>query len=238
MSDELRCPTGENTDHVQRYVAGTLSPEEVEAFEVHLLECAYCQQEVLEGATIRAAFTSRGQGGGGARWRSLLIRALPLAAAAAIATWLLLPLGNGLEHLGWIGSAPGLIPLPVRASADSMAVPVDRGIEAYQRGDYGEAAELLGQAAAEEGGPGVHFFLGIARLMSGSPQDATASLEAALEPAGNPYAAEAHFYLAKAWLQMGRADSSLVHLSAVPTHAVEIRSHAEALADSVRQIIR
>jgi tetratricopeptide (TPR) repeat protein len=152
--------------------------------------------------------------------------------------WLLLPLGNGLEYLGRIDSAPGLVPLPVRAGDDSTAFVVDHGIDAYQRGDYREAAELLGEAAATDGGPGLRFFLGIAQLMSGSPLEATASLEAALEPAGNPYAAEAHFYLAKAWLQMGQADSSLTHLAAVPTHPDEIHAHAEALADSVRQIIR
>jgi tetratricopeptide (TPR) repeat protein len=238
MSDSLRCPARENTDQVQRYVAGTLSPDEVEAFEVHLLECTHCQQEVREGATIRAALIERREEGGGARRRRIFVPALSFATAAAIAMWLLLPFGNGLEQMGRVDSVPSLVPLPVRASADSMVHLADRGMEAYQQGEYREAAELLGDAAAADSGPGLHFFLGIAQLMSESPREATASLMSALEPEGNPYTAEAHLYLAKAWLQMGRADSSLLHLAAVPTHPDEIHAHAQALADSVRQIIR
>ncbi len=239
MSDAPHCPSREDTDHVHRYVAGTLSPNELEAFEIHLLECDRCQQAVREGVAVRAALAAAESGAerGGRSWSPRLVASLTLAAAAAIALWLVLP-GGELEALGRIGSPPGMVPLPVRAEADSAALLADRGMTAYREGDYGSAAALLERAVTVEPSPGSHFFLGVARLLTGSRDEARASLEAALEPAGNPYAAEAHFYLAKTWLQSGQADSALLHLTAVPTSAEQIHAHAAALADSVRRAVR
>lgn len=239
MSDPLRCPARENTDHVHRYVAGTLAADELEAFEVHLLECELCQAAVREGAAIRAALIASDAAAeredGSRPWR--LAASLTLAAAAAIALWFVLP-GGELEALGRIGSPPGMEPLPVRADADSAAILADRGMVAYREADYGAAAALLERAVAAEAGPGLHFFLGITRLMNGSREEGRESLVAALEPAGNPYAAEAHLYLAKVWLLAGQADSALAHLAAVPPSAGSIHAHAQALADSVKRVAR
>jgi anti-sigma factor RsiW len=241
MSDEFLCPTREDTDHAHRYVAGTLPPDERDAFEAHLLECERCQRAVREGAAIRAALTHEAPAGeaaleeGSGLWSPRLVAAATLAAAAAIALWFVLP-GGELEALGRV-APPVMEPLPVRAEADSAAILAARGMTAYREGDYGAAASLLARAVDAEPAPGTRFFLGIARLLTGSRQEARASLTAALEPPGNPYAAEARFYLAKAWLLDGRADSALVHLAAVPP-AAGIRGHAEALADSVRRASR
>lgn len=238
MSDTSRCPISENADHVHRYVAGTLPPEELGDFEVHLLECAECQLEVVEGAAIRVALmewpaeerrTSRSR---------VLWWAAPLAAAAALTAWFLLPARDAVTRLGQIGAPPGLVSFPVRANADSVARLVDRGVEAYRRGEYREAAGLLEAATESNDGPGLRFFLGIAQILSGSPNEAIASLEAALEPEGNPYAAEARFYLAKAWLRLDNPDSALALLHAVSPARGDVRARAEALADSVRRATR
>jgi tetratricopeptide (TPR) repeat protein len=240
VSYELRCPTGEDTDHVHRYVAGTLSPDELESFEVHLLECDECQRGVREGTAIRTALVVSGapaeERSPARPWR--LAGSLAIAAAAAIALWFVLP-GGEVEALGRIGSPPGMVPLPVRAAdADSAAALADRGMAAYRDGDYRAAARFLERSIELEAGPGPHFFLGIARLMNGSRTAALESLRAALEPPGNPYAAEAHFYQAKAWLLAGQADSALAHLGAVPPSAGAVHAHAQALADSVRRAVR
>ena len=60
MNDTLSCPTARDGDTVHRYVAGTLDPSEVEAFEIHLLECASCQEVVREGVAIRQALSRGG----------------------------------------------------------------------------------------------------------------------------------------------------------------------------------
>jgi tetratricopeptide (TPR) repeat protein len=215
-----------------------MSPEEVRDFEIHLLECAECQREVAEGAAIRVALLASPVEGAGWLPRRLLSWVVPLAAAAALATWFLLPADDALSRLGGVGAAPGLVSLPVRAGSATAASAADRGMEAYREGEYRKAVELLQEAAASERGPGVRFFLGLSQLLSGSPREATASLRAALEPEGNPYAAEANFYLAKAWLRLGNADSALSRLGAVSPGSGETRSRAEALADSVRRAMR
>lgn len=176
-----------------------------------------------------------------------LVGALILAAATAVALWYVLP-GGELEALGRVAPPPAAATLriPAGTGPDSVARLIDRGMTAYGEGDYDAAAALLARAITARSGPeapsdadaGAHFFLGIARLMSGSRAEARESLEAALEPAGNPYAAEARFYLAKTWLLMGRADSALAHLHAVPSSVAPTRVRAEALADSVRRTVR
>src|SRR3989304_1764159 len=88
---------------------------------------------------------------------------------------------------------------------------VDQGMEAYRAGAFDRAAEFLAAAAAREPSPGIQFFLGIARLKTGNVGAGTSALITALEPPGNPYAAEARLYLAKAWLALGDADSALTH---------------------------
>jgi len=238
MKHELHCPTSGNTDHVPRYVAGTLSSEELDAFEIHLLDCRACQEAVQEGAAIRRVLLADEEGVRRGTGRRFFTWALPLAAAAVLTVWIARPLGNGLEGLGRVGEPPALVLLPVRAGADSATLLADRGIEAYQRKEYQEAAEFLAAAAGSTSDPGLHFFLGMAQLLGGSADRAVASLEAALEPPGNPYVAEAHFYLAKAWLLRSHADSALAHLEAVPPRPAGIRDRAQALADSILRIIR
>jgi len=123
----------------------------------------------------------------------------------------------------------------VRVDPDSATALADQGIAAYESGDFARAAALLGSAAGLDPTPAVHFFLGIARLKAGAADSALVALRGALDPPGNPYAAEARFYLAKAWLALGQADSALAQLAAVPPDAA-IAARAAALADTRREV--
>ncbi len=235
MSTILSCPTARDGDTVHRYVAGTLNLSEVEAFEIHLLECASCQEVVREGVAIRQALSNRGSTS--LRPRFLLWGA-PIAAVAAMATWLVLRAVDPLARLGRVDVVPGFEGLAVRAEADSGAALVDRGMAAYLAGDFQEAAQLLDEASELDAAPAVHFFLGIARLKIGTNAEAIVALALATEPRDNPYAAEAHLYLSKAWLRLGNADSALAHLGSVSSTSSDVSVHAEALGDSVRQVLR
>jgi len=228
------CPAFNADDAVHRYVAGTLSPTEEACFEIHLLECEECQRAVREGMVLREALLKRGER---TRWRPL-VWVSPLAAAAVVLLWLFLPLENEIERLGRLEAVPVFTPLPVRTGADSGTAIIDRGMEHYRAHDFRRAARELAVGARLEPGPGVQFFLGIAQLQTGAVEAAVGSLSAALEPDGNPYAAEAHFYLAKAWLRLNEADSALGHLEAIPSSASAIHTAAGALADSVREARR
>jgi tetratricopeptide (TPR) repeat protein len=161
--------------------------------------------------------------------------AVPLEAAAAGVLWLVVGREGPLARLGRVLEAPVFAGVAVRGDADSASRLADSGMTAYGAGRYREAVQLLGAVAPEDRTPALSFYLGLATLMSGDPAEAVHVLHDV--PAGSPYAAEAHFYSAKAWLQSGRGDSALAHLAAVPAEA-RIAARAAALADSVREVLR
>lgn len=53
----INCPYGDESDVDARYLAGSLSPEESEAFEEHYFSCDRCFAAVQRGNEIRAALT-------------------------------------------------------------------------------------------------------------------------------------------------------------------------------------
>ncbi len=235
IDGKTTCAMGEARDFVHRYVAGTLEPDELERFETHLLECPACQEAVKQGAAVRAALR---EPAGGSRRLPVVAWTLPIAAAAALALWFILPSEGGLERLGQVDPVPAFDGLPIRAPTDSSNHLIDQGMSAYQAGDYRRAAGLLGDAFERDSSPAVGFFLGVTRLKTGAPSRAVESLAAARQPPENPYAAEASLYLAKAWLQIGQADSALASLASIRPSAGATYEHARALADSVREAQR
>lgn len=237
MSESLACPVAADGERVHRYVAGTLEPEAVAEFEIHMLGCAKCQAAVREGATVSSALrrltSAQAPAASGARrgfWWTV-----PLGVAAAGALWLVVRGDAPLERLGRVSTAPAFAGVPVRGDVDSVSQLADSAMTAYAAGRYREAARLLGTVTAADRTPALSFYFGLATLMSGDPAGAVNVLHEV--PDGSPYAAEAHFFSAKAWLQWGHGDSALVQLGAVPAEA-RIAAHAAALADSVRGVLR
>lgn len=228
MNDAHECPTRAGDDTVPRYIAGTLPPAEVDHFEVHLLECSVCQAAVREGAALSAALR-RPQPR--MSWRYLLW-GVPLA--AAIAALLLVRPVNRVRSLGRVAAAPAFAGAPVRAAPTGPTALADSGMLAYGRGDWNAAVRLLGAAdASGGGGPALSFYLGVARLMGGDPMAALFPLSRAT---AGPYAADAAYFRAKAFLRLGRADSALRLLGAASTDPVT-GARARALADSVKAAV-
>lgn len=221
-------------DAVHRYVAGTLPPSEVDAFEIHVLSCPGCAVAAREGLLVRAALQSAAPAAGRMPHRmgaGRLGRLVPLAAAAALVL-VLTGRSDPLRSLGGVDRLPVFEPLPVRAEPGVAAREADAGMDAYAAADYRSAIRHLEAAAAAEPSAGTYFFLGASHLALDQPIAAATAFRVALQPAGNAYAAEAHFYLAKAFLRVGQADSALAHLGAISA-PVSMRRHAAALADSV-----
>jgi len=232
MNEILTCAVAADGERIHRYVAGTLSADELAEFETHLLGCAECQMAVREGATVRSALRAAPMGRpAGPRAPGRLWWAVPLAVAAGGAVWLVAGREDALARLGRVAVAPEFAGVMVRRDTDSASRLADRGMGEYRDQRYGEAARLLAAVPAAERAAGLQFYLGVATLLAGAPADAARLL--AEVPAESPYAAEAHVYRAKAWLQLGRADSALGELAAVPKDAA-IAAHAAALADSVK----
>lgn len=231
----MTCGISADGERVHRYVAGTLELEKVTQFEAHLLGCAECQAAVREGVAVAAALRriSAPVVGSVRVRRRRLWWAVPLTAAAAGAVWFLFGRETPLARLGRVATAPAFAGVAVRGDEDSASRFADSGMTAYGSGRYREAARQLGHVPSSDRTPALSFYLGVAMLMSGDPAAAVQVLRDVSET--SPYAGAAHFYGAKAWLQLGSGDSALVELTAVPTDA-RIAPAAAALADSIRTV--
>ena len=231
-------------DVVPRYVAGTLEPDAVEPFELHMVDCATCQRAIREAAALRKVLRKVQRTTEGARatprpMRRRLQWAVPLAAAAAVtAIWLARPSDAPVERLGRLAGAPALDVLSVRGDPDSVALLVQQGIDAYHSGRYPEAARLFARADSLSPSESATFYRGVSALLGGNAAGAIEVLRRVTSTAGGPYAAEGHFYSAKAWLRQGRADSALVHLATIAAGGGALAAHAAALADSVKAVLR
>ena len=235
-------------DVVPRYVAGTLESDAVEPFELHMVDCATCQRAIREAAALRKVLrkvqdkvqgTTEGARATPRPMRRRLPWVVPLAAAAAVtAIWLVRPSDAPVERLGRLAGAPALDVLPVRGDPDSVALLVRQGIDAYHAGRYPEAARLFARADSLSPSESATFYRGVSALLGGNAAGAIEVLRRVTSTAGGPYAAEGHFYSAKAWLRQGRADSALVHLATIAAGGGALAAHAAALADSVKAVLR
>ena len=83
----------------------------------------------------------------------------------------------------------------------------------YAAGDYAGAIPALRAAAAlKPDAPQMSFFLAACQLLDGDTKAAAAGLERTIALGESPYLEEAHFYLAKAWLGLGRVPDARDHL--------------------------
>jgi hypothetical protein len=93
-------------------------------------------------------------------------------------------------------------------------------MNAYLEKRYMDALEILEEAVKKEpGAPDVNFYLGVCRLLEAKPQDSIAPLNAVLDNKESPLQQAAHFYLAKAYIQIGdlvNAESQLQIAAAMP----------------------
>jgi tetratricopeptide (TPR) repeat protein len=209
----------------QRYIRGTLAGAEVERFELHLLECAECRTVIrVDAASI--ASRSRGR-------RSRVAATVAVAAVAALVAFIMARPRSDLERLAQI-DPPTFRGATIRA-ADSTTAAIDRGMAAYSRGEYAQAARDLRRS--NDSSPGVSLYLGAALLATDQVPDAIAVLRRAVETPFSPYADDARLLAAKAWLRAGRTDSAVATLRGVKD-AAPVAAHARALADSIRQLSR
>ena len=240
------CDRVSANDVVPRFLAGTLSATEREAFESHFLTCERCQQELELGATIRGALQSEpviAPARPATRPNSRWFLAAGLAAAAVIA-FVMRPAGgrenDGLASLGRVIQAPVYLGVAVRATDDAAGDQLfELGMRAYAAERFQAAADTLQLAiAAGVSGPPAPFFLGASELMLGRPRAAVQSFARVIAMGDTPYLAESHYYRAKSQLQLGRRTEALGDLVAAEVGNAALASQARALADSIRGIQR
>ncbi|MGQ0538043.1 MAG: tetratricopeptide repeat protein [Gemmatimonadaceae bacterium] len=244
MTDYSVCPSADDDDLARTYASGRMQPDAQESFEIHLLECTRCQYAVRQAAALTAALRApnvlpgAAEGMRSTRMPRPLRLGIPLAAAAALAIWLVRRPPNELDSLARVDVPPTFAGSPVRAASGDGARDIDAAMDAYNRGDYVAAAAGLTavERSAPSAAPASDFFLGIARLKIGDERGALTALRRA-RAAASPYATEAALYVAKAWLALGNADSALAALAGIDS-SMTGAAHAVALADSIKAVRR
>ena len=240
MTDE-KCAELEKRSMVERYVSGTLGDAETQEFEGHMIGCARCQSAVRLGIAAREQLrTMPGANRAPSRVPHGLIVIGGLA-AAAVFTFVLASRSNdhdALVRLGAVGAPPPYQGIEVRspARADSL---FGAAMRLYADGRHADAGPALrGARSAGADTVPTSFFIGVIELLSGRPRAAIDALALVLARGETPYAPEAHFLTAKAWLQLGRVDSASAHLAAASAARTPIAAHARALRDSVAEVRR
>ncbi len=223
----VSCPFEKRDDVAADYVAERLAAPERDGFELHLLACPECAGAVREALAIRAGFRRRV-----VRRRMPATGALGVAAAAVLAAIVLQT--PAARRLGRV-DAPEAGLLEARGSADAAARQAARGIDAYRAGDYRAAADWLGRAQAERSQPGIAYYRGLSLLLQGNADSARLIFEQLIESHSAAYIPEAHYYAAKAWLQLGQIDSARAHLASDAMTREPLRTRAAALLDSIQK---
>lgn len=232
------CTGFETNGTVARYAAGSLAAVREQEFERHMVSCAACQEAVRLAAGTRAALREtapqerEGVARRTGRRRIIVLSAAAAALAIAVA-------GNGwldrraVQRLGMVTDMPAYQSIEVRASSQEADTLFVNAMRLYQQGRFHESLPLL-RAARERGADvaATSFFIGVMELRAGRQRAAVAALSRSLR-AGSPYAPEARYYTAKAWLQLARADSARPHLEQAGGADSPIAAPARALADSL-----
>jgi len=97
---------------------------------------------------------------------------------------------------------PPYVPARLRETDDQARAQFDRAMYHYRRGDYVAATQGLEIAARlTPAAVDVNFYLGACYLLTNQPEKAVDALHKAISPNASDFAEQAHYYLAKAYLQ-------------------------------------
>ena len=133
---------------------------------------------------------------------------------------------------------PRYVPLAVRGEAPPAGT-FDAAMAHYVAGRHREAAASLGALSqAMPADPGIAFFWGISELALGRPAAAREALTRAIAADVQPYADEAHFYLAKAYLAEDDVDQARRELRYAVEHAAGPDGEAQRLLAELDQLPR
>lgn len=235
----------------ERYLQGSLTETEREAYERHYFACEEClaELETLEG--LRAALSqAKLPGRAIPAWAWVLAASLvltlgirwtwtarhapapqraqtsPLKPAASPAQPNLLALAEF--------QPPAYSPVVMRGAESEAALVFRKAMDLYQRGDFGGAASGLLKAAALDGeDPAARFYLGVSQLLAGQTEGGLRALRATIAMGETDFRAPARFYLAKGLLRAGDAGEARRQLDSVARSRSPLRTEARQLLDKL-----
>lgn len=238
----MNCHDIRKRELIERYLVGALNESEQEAFERHYFECAECFEALKDYRDLQAELQRMGPSIRAEPLRGSGLRPWFLPASAAIAVLVLalglwqwfpweirpspstmIPSLNALARL----EPPPYTPATLRGSGDDARRQFREAMNHYVEGDYGAAIPgLLSASKLDANAPDISFFLGICHLLEDQTDAGAESLRKTVDLGDSPYLEEAHFYLAKAFLQ--QADLASAKAELLKTIELEGKLEGEA----------
>ena len=126
---------------------------------------------------------------------------------------------------------------PGTTTAGSARALFQKAMLAYIDKNYTEATELLKRSAElEPKAADVEFYLGICYLMAGHSADAVAPLKTVLSARPGVFTQPAHFYLAKAYLQLGNLAEAERQMQAASELPGRLTAEARSLLSRIQAL--
>jgi len=126
---------------------------------------------------------------------------------------------------------------PGTTTAGSARALFQKAMLAYIDKNYTEATELLKRSAElEPKAADVEFYLGICYLMAGHSPDAVAPLKTVLIARPGVFTQPAHFYLAKAYLQLGSLAEAERQMQAASELPGRLTAEARSLLSRIQAL--
>ena len=245
----MNCRQIRENDIVERYLNRQLTEAERDAFELHYLECAECFELLKTYEGLREALAGEAAGVGATAGTSSWWNHALLGAAAAV---LLIALGLWLYGAGLdgppSGPGPSLVflahfeppsykPPTLRGTLDAAGRQFQTAMTAYNNGDYSSALGGLEKASRlDASSPGTSFFLGICYLLQNQTDAGVEALRQTTQLGDSPYLEEAHFYLAKGYLQQRDVDAAIPELEKVIALNGALQTEAQALLEALQRL--
>ncbi len=235
----MECVHIKREEVVERYLTGSLGPEERESFEEHYFACEQCfaalqAQRALQAELSASAPQIRAMPAPNPtawRWTAAMATAAVVILAVLGIRWGMKPdlsppapptqtmqpgpAGPSLAELARF-DPPTYTPAVLRGAQDEPMRKFRVAMKHYQQGNYARA--ITGLRAAAKLNPkdaGALFFLGVSYLLSGQTDEGIAVLQQSVALGETPYLEDAHHYLAKAFLRKGDLEAARRELEEV-----------------------
>jgi tetratricopeptide (TPR) repeat protein len=223
----MECAQIKHEEVVERYLTGSLDPQERESFEEHYFACEQCfaalqAQRALQAELSASAPQIRAMPAPNPtawRWTAAMVTAAVVILAVVGIRWGMrpglsppaaptqtMPSGPASPSLAELSRfvPPTYTPAVLRGAQDEAMRKFRVAMKHYQQGDYARAIVGLREAAKlNPKDAGALFFLGVSYLLSGQTDEGTAALQESVALGDTPYLEESLYYLAKAFLRKG-----------------------------------
>jgi tetratricopeptide (TPR) repeat protein len=247
----------------ERYLLRGLSEADQEAFEQHYFECPRCFEELQTYRALQLELKRAAPAISAERADTRIGSTWAWAAAAAVAvlvigvsTWLrekgpvtrsvqtpvqqaparqqpVEPSVPSLSELTQV-QPPPYVPATFRGPEDEARRQFRQAMQLYSKGDFQAAISGLRSASKlDPKAPDISFFLGVCYLLTGRPDTAINHLRATVPLGDSPYLEDAHFYLAKAYIQKRNLDAARGELRKLIELQGERKKEAQWLMEQI-----